>query len=48
LVDVIAARQKDDAVSRPVEGLDRGSISMLAVCVGPTVRGTQAPSTNGR
>jgi 4,5-DOPA dioxygenase extradiol len=34
LLYVIAARQQDDAVSFPVEGVDGGSISMLSVRVG--------------
>jgi 4,5-DOPA dioxygenase extradiol len=34
LLYVIATRQQDDAVSFPVEGVDGGSISMLAVRVG--------------
>jgi 4,5-DOPA dioxygenase extradiol len=34
LLYVIGARQHDDAISFPVEGVDGGSISMLAVCVG--------------
>jgi hypothetical protein len=31
---VIAQQGADDGVSFPVEGVDGGSISMLAVCVG--------------
>jgi len=31
---VIGARQKNDAIRFPVEGVDGGSISMLAVRVG--------------
>jgi 4,5-DOPA dioxygenase extradiol len=34
LLYVIATRQKDDAISFPVEGVDGGSVSMLAVRVG--------------
>jgi 4,5-DOPA dioxygenase extradiol len=34
LLYVIGARQADDAISFPVEGVDGGSISMLAVSVG--------------
>jgi len=34
LLYVIATRQQDDAVSFPVEGVDGGSVSMLAVRVG--------------
>ena len=34
LLYVIGARQGDDLVSFPVEGVDGGSISMLAVRVG--------------
>lgn len=34
LLYVIATRQSDDAISYPVEGVDGGSISMLAVRVG--------------
>ena len=34
LLYVIAARQRDDAVSFPVQGVDGGSISMLSVLVG--------------
>jgi 4,5-DOPA dioxygenase extradiol len=34
LLSVIGARQKEDPVSFPVEGVDGGSISMLAVRVG--------------
>jgi 4,5-DOPA dioxygenase extradiol len=33
---VIGARQKNDAISFPVEGVDGGSISMLTVSVGST------------
>src|SRR5262249_45989319 len=36
LLYVIGARQKNDAISFPVEGVDGGSISMLAVRVGST------------
>jgi 4,5-DOPA dioxygenase extradiol len=36
LLYVIGTRQKDDPISFPVEGVDGGSISMLAVSVGPT------------
>ena len=35
---VIGVRQKDDAVTFPVEGIDGGSVSMLAVEVGRKVR----------
>jgi 4,5-DOPA dioxygenase extradiol len=34
LLYVIATRQSDDAISYPVEGVDGGSVSMLAVRVG--------------
>jgi 4,5-DOPA dioxygenase extradiol len=34
LLYVIASRQRDDAISFPVEGVDGGSISMLTVRVG--------------
>lgn len=34
LLYVIGARRKDDAVSFPVEGVDGGSVSMLAVRIG--------------
>jgi 4,5-DOPA dioxygenase extradiol len=34
LLYVIATRQRDDAVSFPVEGIDGGSVSMLAVRIG--------------
>jgi aromatic ring-opening dioxygenase catalytic subunit (LigB family) len=36
LLYVIGARQKNDAISFPVEGVDGGSISMLTVRVGST------------
>jgi 4,5-DOPA dioxygenase extradiol len=39
LLYVIGTRQKDDLIRFPVEGVDGGSISMLAVSVGPD--GTQ-------
>jgi 4,5-DOPA dioxygenase extradiol len=35
LLYVIGARQRDDAVTFPVEGIDGGSVSMLTVRVGP-------------
>jgi 4,5-DOPA dioxygenase extradiol len=35
LLYVIGTRQRDDAVTLPVEGVDGGSISMLSVEVGP-------------
>jgi len=34
LLYVLATRQKDDGVRFPVEGVDGGSISMLAVQIG--------------
>jgi 4,5-DOPA dioxygenase extradiol len=34
LLYIAGTRQKDDAISFPVEGVDGGSISMLAVSVG--------------
>jgi 4,5-DOPA dioxygenase extradiol len=34
LLYVIATRQQDDPISFPVEGVDGGSVSMLAVRVG--------------
>ena len=38
LLYVIGARQKNDAISFPVEGVDGGSISMLAVRIGSAER----------
>jgi len=42
LLYVIGSRQKNDAISFPVEGVDGGSISMLAVRVGSTDRDNHA------
>jgi 4,5-DOPA dioxygenase extradiol len=37
LLDVIGARQQDDAVTFPVEGVDGGSISRFAVRIGSSL-----------
>ncbi|HKN83856.1 MAG TPA: 4,5-DOPA dioxygenase extradiol [Pyrinomonadaceae bacterium] len=36
LMYVLGTMNKDDLITFPVEGVDRGSVSMLAVCVGCT------------
>ncbi|HEX9148345.1 MAG TPA: 4,5-DOPA dioxygenase extradiol, partial [Thermoanaerobaculia bacterium] len=43
LLYVIGARQGDDVVTFPVEGVDGGSISMLTVQVGAPLRDLTAP-----
>ena len=40
LLYVLGARQESDAITFPVEGVDGGSISMLAVQVGGAPRAT--------